>query len=218
MRRVIAAAMSRSKREIPHYYLGSVVDLQAATAWLQVQNAARAVTDRLLPAALLIRAVALACKEVPEVNGHFADGAFTPCAQVRLGFAIALHGGGLVAPALHEPDQRPLDEVMSMLRDVVERARAGRLRSSEIAGQTITLTSLGERGADEVFGVIHPPQVALVGFGRIAERPLVAGGKVVVRPTVHVSLSADHRASDGHRGAVFLDAVARRLQQPESLR
>ncbi|HEX6810393.1 MAG TPA: dihydrolipoamide acetyltransferase family protein [Planctomycetota bacterium] len=217
MRRTIAAAMSRSKREIPHYYLGTSIDLQPAVAFLEARNAARPVTERLLPAALLIKAVALACREVPEMNGHFADGAFAPSAEVRLGFAVALRGGGLVAPALPAPDRQALDEVMRMLRDVVERARAGRLRSSEIAGQTITVTSLGDRGVESVFGVIHPPQVALVGFGRIAERPWVHDGKVLVRPAVHASLSADHRVSDGHRGAVFLEAVARFLQRPEGL-
>jgi pyruvate dehydrogenase E2 component (dihydrolipoamide acetyltransferase) len=217
MRRTIAAAMSRSKREIPHYYLGTTIDLQPAMAFLQSRNAARPVTERLLPAALLVKAVALACREVPEANGHFAGGTFTPSAEVRLGFAVALRSGGLIAPALPAPDRQSLDEVMRSLRDLVERARAGRLRSSEIAGQTITVTSLGDRGAETVYGVIHPPQVALVGFGRIAERALAKDGKVLARPSVHASLAADHRVSDGHRGAIFLAAVERLLQQPEAL-
>lgn len=218
MRAVIAGAMSRSKREIPHYYLATSIDLDAALAWMQAQNESRPVTERLLPAALLLKAVGHACRDVPEMNGHFHAGAFAPSAEVRLGFAIALRGGGLVAPVIPDPERRSLDDVMRGLRDLVDRAREGKLRASEIAGQTITVTSLGDRGADTVFGVIHPPQVALVGFGRIAERALVLEGKVVARSTVQISLSADHRVSDGHRGAVFLDAIDRRLQQPESLR
>ncbi len=217
MRKVIAAAMARSKREIPHYYLGTHIDMGKAMEWLQAENLKRPVTERLLYSVLLLRAVALAVREVPEMNGFWIDSAFKPSAAVHVGFAISIRQGGLIAPAIHDVDQKSLSEIMVNLRDLVKRVRAGVLRSSEIADATITVTSLGEQGVETVFGVIYPPQVALVGFGKIVETPRARGGMVGSRPVMTASLSGDHRASDGHRGGLFLAAIERLLQEPEEL-
>jgi pyruvate dehydrogenase E2 component (dihydrolipoamide acetyltransferase) len=217
MRAAIAAAMARSKREIPHYYLSSTIDMSAAMAWLRGENERRSVADRLLPAVLLIKAVAMGLREVSELNGHWIDGAFRPGAGIHVGCAIALRGGGLVAPALHDTDRADLSTLMRRLEDLVGRARTGSLKSSELADPTITLTNLGDLGVDSTFGIIHPPQVALVGFGKISDRPWIVNGRIEGRPLVTATLSADHRASDGHRGGVFLAAVGRLLQSPASL-
>ena len=217
MRRVIAASMARSKREIPHYYLNSTIDMRCALDWLAAENAKRPVTKRLLYSALLIRAVALAIREVPEVNGFCIDGAFKPGDGIHVGVAISLRQGGLINPAIHDVDKKTLDEVMENMLDLVNRARAGHLRSSELSDGTITVTNLGDQGVESVFGVIYPPQVALVGFGKIVERPWAAGGMLGVRPTIVASLAADHRVSDGHRGGRFLIAIDRFLQEPEKL-
>jgi pyruvate dehydrogenase E2 component (dihydrolipoamide acetyltransferase) len=217
MRRAIAAAMARSKREIPHYYLATDVDMSRALAWLEKENARRPVTSRLLYSVMLLRAVARAIPEAPEMNGFWLDGAFRPGPGIHVGMAIALRGGGLVAPALHDVDRKSLDELMAGMLDLVKRTRKGVLRSSEVADATITVTSLGEQGVESLFGVIYPPQVALVGFGRIRERPWAQQGMVGARPLMAATLSADHRASDGHRGARFLSAIARALQEPEKL-
>jgi len=217
MRKVIAAAMARSKREIPHYYLGTNIDMSRAMAWLQAENLKRPVTERLLYSVLLLKAVALAVHEIPEMNGFWADGAFKRGEAVHVGVAISLRQGGLIAPAIHDLDRKSLDEIMVGLRDLVKRVRAGVLRSSEIADASITVTSLGEQGVETVFGVIYPPQVALVGFGKIAERPWAANGMVGVKPVIMATLAADHRASDGHRGGLFLAAIDRLLQEPEKL-
>ncbi|HVN51836.1 MAG TPA: dihydrolipoamide acetyltransferase family protein [Acidimicrobiales bacterium] len=216
MRRAIADLMARSAREIPHYYLGTDVDLQAATGWLGEVNAARPVHERLLPAALLLKATAVAATQVRELNGFYDDG-FRPSPDVHLGVAISLRGGGLVAPAIHHADQLTLGDLMAALRDLVERARAGRLRSSEMSDPTLTVTNLGDQGVEEVLGVIYPPQVALVGFGRVLERPVAVDGMLTVHPVVRATLSADHRVTDGHTGAAFLTAVDRLLQTPEEL-
>jgi pyruvate dehydrogenase E2 component (dihydrolipoamide acetyltransferase) len=217
MRRVIAAAMARSKREIPHYYLHSTIDMKQALDWLSAENAKRPVTKRLLYSALLIRAVALAIREVPEVNGFWLEGAFKPVDGVHVGLAISLRQGGLVNPAIHDVDKKTLDELMENMLDLVNRARTGHLRSSELSDGTITVTNLGDQGVESVFGVVYPPQVALVGFGRIIERPWAEGDMLGVRPTITASLAADHRVSDGHRGGRFLIAVNRLLQEPASL-
>lgn len=217
MRRVIAASMARSKREIPHYYLGDHIDMSRALGWLQAENLKRPITDRLLYSVLLLKAVARAVHQVPEMNGFWVDGAFKPSEAVHVGVAISLRKGGLIAPAIHDVDKKTPDEVMASLRDLVKRVRAETLRSSEIADATITMTSLGEQGVENVFGIIYPPQVALVGFGKIVERPWASNGMVGARPILSATLAADHRASDGHRGGLFLAAIARFLQEPEKL-
>jgi pyruvate dehydrogenase E2 component (dihydrolipoamide acetyltransferase) len=217
MRAAIAAAMSRSNREIPHYYLGTDVDMKRALDWLEAANAKRPVADRLLYAVLLLKAVALATREVPEMNGFYTEDGFQVSDAVHVGVAISLRQGGLVAPAIHHVDMLALDELMAKLRDLIMRARSGKLRSSEISDPTITVTNLGEQGVPAVYGVIYPPQVALVGFGKIVERPWAMGGLLGVRPVMTATLAADHRVSDGHRGGLFLAAIDRLLQEPERL-
>ncbi len=217
MRAAIAAAMTRSKKEIPHYYLSTAIDMSTAISWLRAQNEQRPITERLLAIALFVKALALALHEVPELNGHWIDGAFRQGAGVHVGCAIALRGGGLVAPAVHDADQKDLGTLMRQISDLVARARAGSLRSSELADPTITVTSLGDQGVDAAFGIIYPPQVALVGFGRISDRPWASEGKIEARPVVTATLAADHRASDGHRGGLLLAAIDRLLHAPQKL-
>ena len=217
MRQTIAAAMARSKREIPHYYLSTTIDMGRAITWLKDSNEQRPVTERLLYGVLLIKAVAFALRRVPELNALWKDGEASRSERIHIGTAISLRQGGLVAPALHDADRLSLSELMQNFQDLVKRARAGSLRSSELSDPTITVTSLGEQGVETVFGVIYPPQVALVGFGKIVERPWVADGLVVPRPVLMASLSADHRVTDGHRGGLFLAEIDRLLQEPQSL-
>ncbi len=217
MRRAIASAMSRSKREIPHYYVAIDIDVTRAIDWLETENAKRPVDERALFAAVLLKATALAAKQVPETNGFYTEGAFHPSSEVHVGVAISLRQGGLVAPAIHDVGTKSVAEIQAALRDLVSRARAGRLRSSEMSDPTITVTNLGDQGVTSVLGVIYPPQVALVGFGKVVERPWAENGLLGVRRVVTATLAADHRASDGHRGAVFLNTLARILSEPEKL-
>jgi pyruvate dehydrogenase E2 component (dihydrolipoamide acetyltransferase) len=217
MRQAIAAAMSRSKREIPHYYLSADIDLFRALTWLAAENEKRPVADRLLYGALLLKAVAIALTEVPELNSLWQGDRAVPGEAIHVGVATSLRQGGLIAPALHHTDRQSLTDLMGKLRDLVNRARTGRLRSSEISDPTITVTSLGEQGVEAVFPIIYPPQVAIVGFGKVTDRPWVVDGQVVVRPVITATLAADHRVSDGHRGGLFLAAVNRLLQEPERL-
>lgn len=217
MRKSIAAAMGRSKREIPHYYLADEIPMTTALSWLTERNAQRPITERVLPAVLQLKAVALAAQRFGDFNGFWRDDAYHPEPAVHVGVAISLRGGGVVAPAIHDVPNKKLDELMADLTDLVARARAGSLRSSEMSDPTITVTNLGDQGVDTVFGVIYPPQVALVGFGRPAERVRVVDGGIRILSTVQATVSADHRASDGHRGALFLAAINELLQQPDTL-
>lgn len=218
MRQAIAAAMARSKREIPHYYLSATVDFKRALDWLTQENLRRPVEDRLLYGVLLVKAVALALREVPELNAVWEAEKLVVKPDINVGIAISLRGGGLIAPALHNTDKKSLGELMKEFRDLIQRTRSLTLRSSELSDSTITVTSLGEQGVEGVFGIIYPPQVALVGFGKVHQRPWVVDDEALaVRPLINATLSGDHRVSDGHRGGVFLNAVERWLQQPEKL-
>ena len=217
MRMAVGAAMSRSKREIPHYYLSTTIDFERASVWLEAENLRRPVTERMLPAVLLVKAVAVGLGAAPELNGTWEGGEARHKAEIHVGWAISLRGGGLIAPALRNVDKQPLSELMGSMRDLVKRARSGGLRASELSDPTITITSLGDTGVEQVFGVIIPPQLAMVGFGRMVPRPVSIDGQIVTHRTIEASLSADHRASDGHRGALFLAAVNRVLQEPGKL-
>ena len=217
MRQAIAAAMSLSNREIPHYYLATDIDMSRSLNWLEEQNRQRSIRERLLPVVLPLKAVALALGKVPELNAHWVDEQLQLKNEVHIGFAITLRGGGLITPALHNVDQLSLDQLMVALSDLINRTRSGKLRGSEMTDAGITVTGLGDLGVRTVYGVIYPPQVALVGLGKISEQPWAEQGGLSVRPVLTATLAADHRAGDGHQGAQFLDAFTRILQEPEKL-
>ena len=217
MRSLIAERMARSNREIPHYHLARDVDLATLDSWLITRNADRPIAERVLPAALYIRAVALAAARHPELNGYWIDNEFEAGTAVNVAMAISLRKGGLVTPHVGAADECSVDDIMSTLTEMVAAARTGTLRSSWMTGATITITNLGDTGADLVHGVISPPQVALVGFGRVSQRPWVVDDVLVIRPVVTITLAADHRATDGAVGSRFLTTLATLLGDPEKL-
>ncbi|KAA9035653.1 2-oxo acid dehydrogenase subunit E2 [Ginsengibacter hankyongi] len=216
IRMAVAAAMSKSNREIPHYYLETKVDMSKALSWLAGANKQRSVKQRLLPVVLLIKAVAKALTELPDLNGYWENGLHQK-QDINIGFVVSLRTGGVMIPAIHNADKKTVDELMTSLNDIIPRARAMKLRSSELSESTFTVTSLGEGNVETVYGVIYPPQVALAGFGSIIEQPWAESGMLDVRPVLTITLSADHRASDGATGSRFLMAVKNHLQKPEAL-
>lgn len=217
MRRAIGAAMSRSKREIPHYYVAHTIDLGPALERLAKHNASVSMNERILPAVLLLESVILALKKVPELNARCIGELAPPIEEVNLGVAISLRKGGLIAPAIMGAERKTLAEIMAALDDLVLRSRSSGLTATEMSGASITVTSLGDRGVESLYPIIHPPQVAMVGFGKIVTRPWVVGDAVVPRPVVTATLAADHRFSDGHRGGLFLAAIEAALLSPDAL-
>ena len=216
IRAAVAAAMSKSNREIPHYYLEKTIDMTKALAWMNDANKERPVKQRMLPAALLIKAVALSLQEVPELNAIWDNGLQLK-SDINIGFVVSLRGGGIIVPAIHAANLKTSDEIMSKLNDIIPRAKALKLRSSELSDSTFTITSIGEGGADSVYGIIYPPQVAIIGFGNISEQPFAENGMLGIHPLVRATLAADHRATDGLTGSRFLAALNTHLQNPESL-
>lgn len=217
MREAIATAMSRSKHEIPHYYVATDINVERPADWLEKLNSGRPITERILFVALTLKAIARALADVPELNGTFAGGAFCRSESIHIGVVTSLRGGGIVVPAVHDVDRLALPELMGALRDVLARARAGKLRSSDLADGTITVTNMGDLGVETVFGVIYPPQVALVGLGRVVAKPWAVNGSVVVARSMGATLSGDHRVTDGLSGARFLAGLREQLDHPEAL-
>jgi len=216
VRSAVAAAMSRSNREIPHYYLEKKINLSKALSWMHEKNKELPVQKRLLPAALLIKAVARSLKEVPQLNATW-DTDLQLKNEINIGFVVSLRNGGIIVPAIHSANLKTVNELMESLNDIIPRARALRLRSSELSDSTITITSIGEGGADLVYGIIYPPQVAIIGFGSISEQAVAENGLLGVRPMIQVSLAGDHRATDGLTGSRFLVSLNNQLQNPEAL-
>ncbi len=217
MRQAIAKAMSRSNAEIPHYYLSTSINMTPALKWLEELNAKRSINERILPAALMIRAVVSALKKVPALNGFWQDNAPKISDEINPGIAIALRKSGLITPAILNTQQMNLNEIMKSLDDLITRTRSGKLKGSEMTQQTITITNLGDLGVESVLGVIYPPQVAIVGIGRIIDKPWAENDMLSVRKVVQVTLAGDHRATDGRTGAQFLDKLDKILQKPEEL-
>ncbi|MDO8366815.1 MAG: 2-oxo acid dehydrogenase subunit E2, partial [Saprospiraceae bacterium] len=216
IRMAIASAMSKSNREIPHYYLETSIDMSKAVAWLAEANRQRPVQKRLLPVVLLIKALAKSLLEFPDLNAIWDNG-LQRKKDVNIGFVVSLRTGGLIVPTILRANKKSLDEIMETLNDLIPRARALKLRSSELSESTITLTNLGDGGADVVFGVIYPPQVAIVGFGGIVEQPVAENGMLDVRAVLRATLAGDHRATDGLTGSRFLTDLKNKLQQPDTL-
>ncbi|WP_226962085.1 2-oxo acid dehydrogenase subunit E2 [Sulfurimonas marina] len=217
MRQAIAAAMSKSNAEIPHYYLSTTINMTPALEYLEELNKQRDIQNRILPAAMLIRAAVVALKKVPELNGFWHEDELHISEAIHPGIAIALRKGGLITPALLHADIKNLNDTMESLGDLITRTRASKLRSSELMAQTITITNLGDLGVDSVFGVIYPPQVAVIGFGIIKDAPWAEGDALCVRKVMQATLAGDHRATDGRIGAKFLDTLNTILQNPKEM-
>jgi pyruvate dehydrogenase E2 component (dihydrolipoamide acetyltransferase) len=217
MRKAIAAAMSKSNREIPHYFLSSRFDMKLPLEWLETENKKRPIKDRLLPPVLFIKAIAKALELVPDLNASWINDALVPAEQINIGMVISLRKGGIIVPAIPDANKKSLDEIMQVTMDITLRARESKLKASDINSATVTLTNLGDRGAEAVYGLIYPPQVAIIGIGKVSEQPWAEQGMLDVRPVVTVTLVGDHRATDGQAGSRFLEAMNKYLQQPELL-
>ncbi len=217
LRKSIARSMSRSKREIPHYYLRRRISVHKTLAWLDKVNSNRSAASRILWPSVLATALARALKEHPNMNGVYLNDKFITKSEINIGMAIALKAGGVMAPCLLQSQAKSLIQIDHELKDLIERTRQGILKNQELTEGTITLTNLGELGADEVFGIIFPPQVALVGFGRIINANSSQISSSLANAFMETTLSGDHRVSDGISGSRFLESLEMQITSPEAL-
>lgn len=217
MRHAIALAMSRSNAQIPHYYLSTSINMTLALNWLEELNKKRSIEERVLPVAMLIKAIVKVLKEIPELNGFWIEDEHQISKEINPAIAIALRKQGLITPALLNAGEMDLSQTMASLSDLISRARGSKLKSSELSEQTITITNLGDLGVESVYGVIYPPQVAIIGLGKIMDKPWAEDDKLMVRKVMVATIAGDHRATDGRTGALFLDKLNQILQNPKEL-
>jgi len=219
MRRTIAKRLSQSMQTAPHYYMTSVIDT-GKLAELRLQINEYAAKD---PAPvkvsfndLIIKAVALALVQMPQVNVSFAEDHLIQKKQVHIGMAVALEQG-LIVPVIRNADQRRILEIARESQRLAELARTGKLRPEDFSGGTFTVSNLGMFDVDSFTAVINPPESAILAVGSITPTPVVVDGQVVVRNRMKVTLSSDHRAIDGATAARFLQEVKRLLEEPFGL-
>ncbi|HZS03068.1 MAG TPA: dihydrolipoamide acetyltransferase family protein [Chloroflexota bacterium] len=210
---VMAERTLLSVRDIPQYYLTTEIDMRAALELRQQLAATFGEETRITINAIVLRAVALALREVPEVNSVWRDGQWAIHRHVHLGVAVAIPDG-LIVPVIRDADRKSLREIAAESRALASRAREGKLSLPEMQGSTFSVTNLGMFDVEEFHGIINPPEAGLLAVGTVVEKPVGSNGEIVLRPRMRVTLTADHRAYSGDVGARFLQAVKRLLEQP----
>lgn len=214
MRSAIARRMVKSKQEAPHFYIATEVEMDAAVA--EAARLAEESRSRVTVTSLLVRASAAALREHRELNSVWREDGLVRMNAINVGVAVALDDG-LIAPALLGVDALSTLEVSAALRDLVERARAGRLRGSEMTGATFTLSNLGMFEVKSFAAIVTPPQVAILATGKAVRVPRYDGDELVPRTVLTATLSADHRAVDGADAGRFMNTFKRMLENPTLL-
>lgn len=217
MRQAISDTVTRSKQEIPHYYLSQRLDITALELYLHNHNTNLPAELRLLLAAPLLCAIARTLMNNSQLNGLYIDNHYSPSNTVNLANAINLRGGGLVMPVIKDAQLLTPTAMMQQLKEQVARARSASLHISEISAASFTVTNIGERGAEQMFAVIYPPQVAIIALGSAHQEARVVKGEIKICSIIEATLAADHRVSDGHLGSKLLYQLNQVLQQPEDL-
>jgi pyruvate dehydrogenase E2 component (dihydrolipoamide acetyltransferase) len=212
--RIMAERMTASWTSAPHFYLVREVNVSRLVTWRE--RASKQTGVRLTYTDLLVKVVAAALAQYPRVNVAWRNGAIAPGAEVNIGLAVAIEDG-LLVPVLHKADTLTLPEIAARREDLVTRAQGGKLRPADIQGGTFTISNLGMYGVDAFNAIVNPPQAAILAVGRIADRVVALNGQAVVQPTMVLTLSCDHRALDGARGAQFIGALADLIEEPLAL-
>jgi len=215
--RIMAERMTASWTSAPHFYLVREVDASRLVAWRERANRDPGASGaRITYTDLLVRLVAAALGRHPNLNASWRDGAIARNAEINVGVAVAVDAG-LVVPVIHRADALDLAGIAARREEATARARAGKLRPADIQGGGFTISNLGMYGVDAFDAIVNPPQAAILAVGRIAERVIAVGGQPAVRPTMVLTLSCDHRAVDGARGAEFLGTLADLVEEPLAL-
>jgi pyruvate dehydrogenase E2 component (dihydrolipoamide acetyltransferase) len=211
--RIMAERMTQSWTSAPHFYVVREVNASRLIAW---RDRAKKTTAGITYTDLLVKLVAAAIVQHPRVNVSWRDGALVQHPQVNIGLAVAIDDG-LVVPVIHRADTLTLAEIAERRADLATRAQAGKLRPADIQGGTFTISNLGMYGVDAFNAIVNPPQAAILAVGRIADRVVALNGQPAVQPMLVLTLSCDHRALDGARGAQFLGALAELTEEPLAL-
>jgi pyruvate dehydrogenase E2 component (dihydrolipoamide acetyltransferase) len=216
MRQAIARRMSSSKQTAPHYYLTLDIDMTDAMAFRKQLNEAASEEQRVSVNDLVVKACAIAIERHPKFNAAFTEQGLQMHAEINIDIGIALDEG-LIAPAVLDAGNKSLGRIAMESKDLIERAKNGRLTAEEYSEGTFTITNLGAYGVETLIGIINPPQAAILGVGSVMAQPAVRDDQVVVRQVMKVALSADHRVTDGAEGARFIKEIQGILENPVSL-
>ncbi|MCY1530562.1 pyruvate dehydrogenase complex dihydrolipoamide acetyltransferase [compost metagenome] len=217
MRKAIAASLTHSKQNIPHFYLTVDLQLDSLIALRQAINAQSDGRSKLSINDFLLRAVAMALKEVPEANVHFTEAGIKQFSGVHLCVAVAIDGG-LVTPVIRNAEAKGVFAIATEVAELAERARSRSLTQAQLGGGTFTVSNLGMFGIRQFDAVINPPQGAILAVGGVRREACeTAEGGIEFRSLMSVTLSCDHRAIDGAVGAAFLAALRKWLERPYAL-
>jgi pyruvate dehydrogenase E2 component (dihydrolipoamide acetyltransferase) len=206
MRRAIARRMRDSKREAPHFYVSSTVEMDSALAALDSLNADRESGERISVTAFLVHACARALERHEQLNAVWTPDGLAVVEQVNVSVAVAIDGG-VIAPSLTGCQRLSLTDTATALNDLVARAQTDRLRGSELTEGTFTLSNLGMFPVSQFTAIVTPPQVAVLATGAITRVPALAVGGVIAKSVMAATVSADHRAVDGVDVARFLESL-----------
>ena len=213
--RVMAERTTQSWQTVPHFYLRREVDATRFLSWREAARRRPGCED-LSPTDLLVRVAAEALLRHPRVAASWRDGKLVSADRVAVAVAVATDAG-LVAPVVHDAERLDLPAIVARRKEIVAAARNGRLRPDDVSGGTFTISNLGGHGVDEFDAVVNAPQSAILAVGRILERVVSVAGQPAVRPTLKLTLSFDHRAVDGVRGAEFVDTLAALIEEPAGM-
>ena len=214
MLRAVARRMSESKATVPHFYLDAEIDMGRALELREELNQALADDgEKISINDLVVRAAALALVENPKFHRSWHDGTFVLHKSAHVGIAVALDDG-LIVPVLRNVEQKSVREIARESRDLAERARAGKLKQTEIEGGTFTISNLGMYGIPSFSAVVNLPEPGILAVGAAVKRAVVRDDAVLIRPIMAVTLSVDHRATSGAEGARLLGSIQRLLEQP----
>lgn len=213
MLRAVARRMSESKATVPHFYLDAEIDMGSALELREELNQALAGDEKISVNDLVVRAAGLALVENPKFHRSWHEGTLVLHKSAHVGIAVALDEG-LIVPVLRSVEQKSLREIARESRDLVERARAGKLKQTEIEGGTFSVSNLGMFGIPSFSAVVNPPEPGILAVGATVKRAVVRDDAVRIRPIMAVTLSVDHRATSGAEGARLLESIRRLLEQP----
>jgi len=217
IRKITGKRMSEAKQQIPHFYVSTVVAMDAAADFRETVNAqAKDDASKVSFNDLIVKASALALREFPNLNTSFEGDVWYDHSSIDINVAVAIENG-LIAPFVREADSKSLGAIARATKDLIGRARNGGLDPSEFNGGTFTISNLGMFDVDEFIAIINPPQCAILAIGSIADVPVVKDGRISVGKQMKITLAADHRLTDGAEVARFLMAVKGYLQNPMQL-
>ena len=213
LRRAIAQRMSQSKQTIPHFYITNSVIMNDALALRRQINDALSADEQVSVNDLVMKATALALRDFPNLNASYVDDRIVSHPEIHIGMAVAVDGGVLTV-VNRQTDRRTISEIARANRTMIQRARAGKVKREDVSGSTFTISNLGGYDTDHFAAIINPPEAAILGVATAKETAVVVAGQVEVRKVMQITISADHRVTDGAECALFLQKVKGLLETP----